>query len=61
MEIFVKISFAKISVAAQKNLSPSKFGKGRRGEEGGCPQLPPARTLMGAITCFFNQTHYSFS
>ena len=60
METFVKIGFAKISLAAQKNLSRPKFGRGRGGG-GGSPPAPTARTLMGAITCFFMQTHYNFS
>ena len=60
METFVKIGFAKISLAAQKNLSCPKFGRGRGGA-GGSPPAPPARTLMGAITCFFMQTHHNFS
>ena len=64
METFVKIGFAKISLAAQKNLSCPKFGRGRGGGAGAGrrqPPAPPARTLMGAITCFFMQTHYNFS
>ena len=60
METFVKIGFAKISLAAQKNLSCPKFGRGRGGGRWQ-PPAPPARTLMGAITCLFNQTHCSFS
>ena len=57
METFVKISFAKISLAAQSELPEIWEGEG-----GGCrPSAPSARTLMGAITCFFNQTHYMVS
>ena len=60
METFAKIGFAKISLAAQKIWVASQ------GEGGGTVAVPwspdpPARTLMGAITCFFNQTHCSFS
>ena len=57
METFAKIGFAKISLAAQKNLICPKFGRGREGWQ---PPAPPAHALMGAMTCFFNQTHLSF-
>ena len=47
METFVKIGFAKISLAAPKSGLPKIWeGGGRIGS----PQLPPARTLMGALT-----------
>ena len=43
METFVKIDFAKISLAAQKIWVAQNLGR-----EGWQPQAPPARTLMGA-------------
>ena len=49
METFVKIGFAKISLAARKNLSCPKFGRGRGGggRGGGSPQLPrPVRSWV---------------
>ena len=51
------------SVLPKFILLPKKSELPPRGREGGRwqPPAPPARTLMGAITCFFNQTHCSFS
>ena len=47
METFVKIGFAKISLAAQKNLSRPKFGRGRGGGVVAAPQLPrPVRSWV---------------
>ena len=59
METFVKIGFTKIFLAAQKIWVAQNLGGGGGG--GRHPPAPPARTLMGANTCFFNQTHYSFT
>ena len=62
METFVNIGFAKISVAAEKIWVALNLGE--EGEGGGgkaASSSPLARTLMGAVICFFNQTHYSFS
>ena len=56
MEIFVKIGFAKISLAAQKNLSCPKFGRGREGWQ---PPIPPA--LMGAISPVSSIKHIKVS
>ena len=53
METVVKVGFAQISLAAQKNLSYPKFGR----EGSVAASSPPP---MGAITCFSNQTQ-SFS
>ena len=61
METCVKIGFAKISLAAKKFWVSQNLGREEGGGGGGQPPAPPARKLMGAITCFFNQTHNSFS
>ena len=61
METFVNIGFAKISVAAEKIWVALNLGEEGEGGGGSSFQLPLARTLMGAVICFFNQTHYSFS
>ena len=62
METFVNIGFAKVSVAAEKIwVALNLGGEGEGGGGKGSFQLPLARTLMGAVICFFNQTHYSFS
>ena len=57
METLVKIWSAQISLAAQKIWVAQNL----RGREVLQPPAPTARTPMGAITCFFNETHYSFS
>ena len=62
METFVNIGFAKISVSAEKIWVALNLGEEGEGGGGkGSFQLPLARTLIGAVICFFNQTHYSFS
>ena len=47
METFVKIGFAKISLAAQKILVAQNLGRGRGGLQ---PPTPPTRTLMSALS-----------
>ena len=38
----------------------SELPKIWEGKGGLAAPAPPARALMGAMTCFFNQTHLSF-
>ena len=47
-ETFVKIGFAKISLAVQKILVAQNLGRGRGG--GLQPPTPPTRTLMSALS-----------
>ena len=54
METFVKIGFAKISLAAQKNLSCPKFGRGRGG--GGAVAAPSSPGLY-AHGCYHRFLH----
>ena len=55
METFVKIGIAKFLLLPEK----SELLKIWEAEGWGVESLPapPARSLMGVITCFFNQTH----
>ena len=56
METCVKIGFAQISLAAQKIWVAQNLGW-RGGGEGVLRPPPPPPTPMGAINCFFDQTH----
>ena len=56
METFVKIDFAKISLAAQKIWVAQNLGR-----EGWQPQAPPARTLMGALSLVSSIKHIKVS
>ena len=55
METFVKIGFAKISLAAPKIWDAQNLGGGRVGWQ---PPAPPGPYAYGWFNaCFFNQTH----
>ena len=58
METLVKIGFAKISLAASKIWVAQNLGRGRAGWQ---PQLPPARTLMGALSPVSSIKHIKVS
>ena len=53
METFVKIDFAKISLAAQKIWVAQNLGQGGLA----APSSPGPYAYGCSITCFFNQTH----
>ena len=61
MENFCKNWFCQNFSCCPKKSELPKIWEGKGGGGGGSPPAPPARTLMGAITCFFMQTHYNFS
>ena len=56
MKTFVKIDFAKISLAAQKIWIAQNLGR-----EGWQPPAPPARTLMGALSLVSSIKHIKVS
>ena len=58
MEAFVKIGFAKISIAAPKIWVAQNLGKKRVRWQ---PPAPPARTLMGALSPVSSIRHIKVS
>ena len=58
METFVKIGFAKISIAAPKIWVAQNLGEKRLGRQ---PPAPPARTLMGALSPVSSIKHIKVS